>query len=160
MNKHCIMKLLLPLLCLFVLISCDKNDDNNSGPGNKELLTASVWVFDYGGLDANKDGTPEVPFSTLGVGQCLLDNKGTFNADNTGVNDEGLTKCDPMLPQSTNFTWSFANNETNLNIIGSGFFGLSGQFKILALTSTQLGLSKDTTIAPFGSVALVAYLKH
>jgi len=153
------MKYLLSLLCLCFFVSCDK-DDEKTEPTKTELLTTSVWIYDSGGLDTNKDGIPELPFSFLGVQPCLLDNKGTFKSDNTGTNDEGATKCDPALPQSTNFTWSFANNETNLNITGSGFFGLGGQFKILTLTSTSLGLSKDTTIAPFGAVALVAVLKH
>jgi hypothetical protein len=153
------MKYLLSLICLCFLVSCDK-DDNNNQANKKDLLTASVWVYDNGGLDANKDGTAELPFSMLGIQTCMLDNKGTFKTDNTGINDEGPTKCDPMLPQQTTFNWAFANNEANLNITGGGLFSLGGQFKILTLTSTQLGLSKDTTITGFGSVALVAYLKH
>ena len=153
------MKYLLSLLCLCFFVSCDK-DDEKTEPTKKDLLTASVWVYDNGGVDTNKDGTPDLGFSVIGVPACMLDNKGTFKTDNTGINDEGATKCSASLPQQTSFNWAFTNNENNINITGSGLFGLGGDFKILTLTSTSLSLSKDTTIAPLGAVALVAILKH
>jgi len=46
-----------------------------------------------------------------------------------------------------------------MNISGS-VLGLGGQFKIVALTDTKFTLSKDTTISPLGSVALVVNLQH
>jgi hypothetical protein len=73
--------------------------------------------------------------------------------------DAGTTKCDPSDPQSAAITWSFANNETALNIGGAGIIGISGQFKIVTLNETTLALSKDTTYQG-ASTALVVQLKH
>ena len=94
----------------------------------------------------------------------MTDNTGTFNSDGTGTTDEGPTKCDPSIPQTAAFTWQFKNNETEMQVYGSGLFGLGGQFKILELSETKFRLSKDTTLTfpgvPSIPVSLLVQLKH
>ena len=139
-----------------VFAACSKNEKNAT---KTELITASPWKYDNAGMDANKDGS--IDFSiTSQLQACMTDNTLKLNTDGTGMVDEGPTKCDPSAPQSLAVTWSFTSDEANLNLGGGGLFGLSGQFKILTLNATTLKLSKDTTVAPFGAVALVVQLKH
>jgi len=141
--------------------SCsEKNTDPPPPPSNTELLTTGSWKYDNGGIDQDRNGTIDITFEMTGLVQpCVLDNSGTFNANGTGINDEGATKCNPALPQTTPFTWSFANNETSMNVAGSGIFGIGGLFKINTLTSAKLTLSKDTTIMAI-TVGLIVNLKH
>lgn len=151
---------ILTIAACFVFAACSKDKPENTGPTKTELLTSGAWKYESGGADLNKDGTIDLTLETLGlVPACLLDNSATFNADGTGVNDEGATKCDPSLPQTTSFNWSFANNETALNITGSGFAGISGQFKITTLSTTRLTITKDTTVNSIPA-ALIVNLKH
>ena len=145
-------------LCVLV-VACDKDEDN--APTKTELLTSSSWKYDNAGVDIDNNGTIELPFGTGTLPDCLIDNIGTFNSNGTGITDEGPTKCVPTAPQTTTFNWSFQNNETMMNITGSGFAGLSGQFKVLDLTNARLSLSKDTMMAGFPtSVGLILNLKH
>lgn len=151
---------ILTIAICFAFASCSKDSSENNGPTKTELLTSSAWKYESGGADINKDGSIDLTLETLGtIPPCILDNSATFNADGTGINDEGATKCDPSLPQTTSFTWSFANNETALNISGNGFAGISGQFKITTLTSTRLTIAKDTSLNNL-SGTLIVNLKH
>lgn len=150
----------LTMMLGFCFLSCKKDSSENNGPTKTELLTSSAWKYESGGVDVDKNGSIDLSLETLGLAPaCLLDNSATFNADGTGINDEGATKCDPSLPQTTPFNWSFANNETALNISGNGFAGISGQFKITTLTSTRLTIAKDTTMNNM-SGTLIVNLKH
>ena len=83
----------------------------------------------------------------------------TFAANGSGTSDEGLTKCNSADPQSIPFTWSFASNETLININGNAVAGKGGQYKIVSLTSTNLGLSKDTVYLGTPTTFIVN-LKH
>jgi hypothetical protein len=91
---------------------------------------------------------------------CLTDNKITFSRNNTGITDEGASKCNTSDQQTTNFNWSFADNEANLNISNNVFALLNGKSKIVSLTATNFTLSRDTTVPIFNNVALVVSLKH
>lgn len=149
-------------LTALVFSGCDKDDDDdqNNGNQNTTLLTQQTWRFDNAGFDADKNGTIELPLPAGTLQPCLTDNTATFTANGTGTIDEGPTKCDPALPQTTPFNWSFANGETMLNLSGSVIPGTNGgQFKINTLSSTQLSLSKDTVLLG-QSIALVANFKH
>ena len=99
-------------------------------------------------------------FEQTGVFQpCMLDNTGKFNADGSGVADEGATKCNVAAPQTSPFTWSFTNNESMLSVVGGGFFGFGGAFMVKTLTATQLTVSKDTSYMGF-QIKMIANLKH
>ncbi|MFL5808156.1 MAG: hypothetical protein ACJ749_01465 [Flavisolibacter sp.] len=159
------MKYTLCTIAIFLLVSCGKDKDNNQPqqPTKTELISKSSWKYESGGVDQDKNGTFDISFATLGILQpCILDNTATFTANGSGTTDEGTTKCNPSVPQTSPFVWAFANSETAINISGS-IIGLGGQFKILALTDTKLSLSKDTTITLIGPptpVALIVNLQH
>lgn len=158
------MKYFAPLLLLFI-ISCKKSSNNNDNtPSRTTLITTQSWQYENGGIDQDRNGTIDITLEATGQAQpCLLDNTGTFRSDGTGTADEGATKCNPASPQTNTFTWAFANNETTLNITGSGLFGQGGSFAIKGLTTTRLTLAKDTTLTvggtPFNASFLVN-LKH
>ncbi len=149
----------LSLLALAALLfaGCDK--DKNNDPTRTELITASAWQYDNGGVDQDRNGTVDISFSSGILPTCVLDNKANFNANGSGVADEGTTKCQASDPQTSPFTWAFTNNEQNIQLNGTGLFGIGGNFKVTALTSTQLGLQKDTTVSGF-TVSMIVNLKH
>lgn len=166
MYKPNVMKYLFLSLCACCLfIACKKNDDKPKEPTKTELLTSQSWKYESGGVDQNRDGTIDLTFASTGYLQpCILDNTGTFSVNGTGIADEGATKCAPADPQTTAFTWSFQNNETEMNILGPGLFGLGGKFNVKTLTATSLSISKDTIVTfpplPPTNVALIVNLKH
>jgi len=146
----------------FVFFSCDKDDSSSPATttSNTTILTQQSWKFNNAGLDPNKDGTIDQDISSQ-VTACLKDNSVSFASNGSGTVDEGATKCNPTTdPQTVPFTWSFASNETLININGNAIAGKGGQYKIVGLTSTQLSLSKDTTVAIIGATTFVVNLKH
>lgn len=144
------------VICLGFL-SCEKDDSNNT-PTKTALITQSAWKYDDAGADLDKNGSIDFSFTSQ-IPPCVTDNTLTLRTDGTGTVDEGATKCDASDPQTTAVTWSFANNETTLNLGGGGLLGISGQMKIVTLDQTNLTLSKDTTYQGT-QVAFVLKLKH
>ncbi len=156
--KTLFMKYLIPAILAITIVSCDKDKDKE--PTKTEHISSQEWKYHDAGVDNNGDGSIDLSLSGVVLQTCVTDNEASFNANGTGVADEGATKCDAGDPQTTNFSWSFTNNESKINISQNGLFGISGQFDILALDASQFSLKKDTTIVPFGAVALVVKLKH
>lgn len=157
------MKNTFPFLLLAALFSfgCQKdtsNDNTPTTPTNTDIMVQQAWKFNNAGADLDKNGTIDTDISSQ-LQSCSTDNTVTFVKDGTGVLDEGATKCSTTAPQTQAFTWSFANNETALNLAGNAVVGISGQFKILALDATKLSLSKDTTLVGV-PVALIVNFKH
>src|SRR5689334_21372937 len=126
------MKIFSSLLLLIILVlsflSCQKDSHAQSTPTNTDYITTSTWAYDTGGVDADRNGTIDLAVNTSNYTPCRLDNIVTFKKDNTGITDEGATKCSSTDPQTTSFNWSFADNETNLNISGNVFPLLNGKF--------------------------------
>ncbi|MFN2438954.1 MAG: hypothetical protein ABR503_07120 [Chitinophagaceae bacterium] len=145
--------------CL-AFLGCQKDNSGSSAPTKTELITKSSWKYDNAGIDIDKNGVIDIPPPAGTLEACATDNFLLLASNGTGNVDEGPTKCNAGSPQSVALTWSFANNETALNLNGGGVLGINGQFKILELTDIKLSLSKDTTIPFFGPVALIANLKH
>ncbi len=153
----------IPALLLLLSFSwgCQKDSKEEPAPDPKTtLITAAPWKYENAGVDGDRNGSIDVPLLTP-LPACVLDNFLTLSAGGTGSVDEGAAKCDASIPQSTSATWSFASNQTVLNLGGSGLFGVSGQFKIIELSTTRLYLSKDTTLPgrPV-PIALIIQLKH
>lgn len=152
---------------ILLISACNKDDDDKpASPTKTEMLTSQAWKYDNGGVDQDRNGTIDFTFASTGLLQpCILDNTGTFKADGTGTADEGPTKCSTTAPQTSSFTWSFQNNETELSVLGPALFGIGGKFTVKELTSTLLTLSKDTSVViiqglPPTTVGLVVTLKH
>ncbi len=159
MNKN----FLLPVLALTLLTACDKKDpdtDTDTPDPKTVLITSGAWKYESSGIDLDRNGVTDGPLP-VALPACALDNSFTLSANGTGTVDEGAIRCDPALPQTSAATWSFADNQTTLNLNGSGLFGVGGKFKLLELTATKLTLSKDTT--PPGipvTVGLIVQFKH
>lgn len=151
---------LIGLCFCLTLLSCSKEGSNSSAPTKTELITKSSWKYDNAGLDVDKNGVIDIPAPAGTLEDCETDNFLILSANGRGTVDEGPTKCFVGAPQTVPITWAFSNNETILNLNGGGVLGINGQFKIIELTDAKLSLSKDTTISLFGSVALIANLKH
>jgi hypothetical protein len=143
---------------LLICFGCDKDDDDPSDPTRTEIITQSTWKFDNAGIDQDKDGDVDLTITSQ-IPACVADNSFTLATNGTGVLDEGAAKCNASDAQTSPITWSFASNETILNM-SSGFAGIGGQSRILALNNTTLSLTKDTSIAFFGNVAVIVNLKH
>ncbi len=153
-------KFFLLAIFSFVFFSCKKDDSSSPGTttSNTTILAQQSWKFNNAGLDPNKDGTIDTDVSGF-VSACLKDNTVSFAANGSGTSDEGLTKCNSADPQSIPFTWSFASNETLININGNAVAGKGGQYKIVSLTNTNFSLSKDTVYLGT-STTFIVNLKH
>ena len=158
MNKN-----FLPVLALTLLTACDKNDsdtDTDTPDPKTTLITSGAWKYETSGIDVDRNGSLDAPLP-VALPACAIDNSFTLAPNGTGSVDEGATKCDPSLPQTSAATWSFADNQTTLNLNGSGLFGVGGKFKLLELTATRLTLSKDTTAPGLPiTVGLIVQFKH
>lgn len=162
------MKIFSSLFSLMLLsvafLSCQKESGSasNSSSENMNYITTSAWVHESSGVDVDKNGTIDLPLTSAGVKDCQLDNTLTFKKDGTAVADEGATKCNATDPQNSNFNWNFADNEKSLEIKNNVFAALNGKLKIKTLTSTNLTLTKDTTVTSPTTldVTVIVNLKH
>lgn len=160
------MKIFLPLTCLLIVIgfgSCSKSSDPDPVPvpTKTDQISSGAWKYDTGGADIDRNGTIDFQGSAILPG-CLLDNTASFKRDNTGIGDEGATKCNTTDPQSAPFNWNFADAEANLVVSNNIFTILNGKFKIVALSATNFSLTKDTVITAISPqpIALIVNLKH
>jgi len=158
------MKIFSTLLLLAVasasFFSCDKESDQPPAqPTQTDNITASAWVHESSGIDLDKNGTIDLASALAGIPACRLDNVLTFQKGGTATAGEGATKCDAADPSTTNFNWSFADNEKSLVISNNVFTILNGKTNIKTLTATNLTLTKDTVISS-NNVSLIVNLKH
>ncbi|MBC7849194.1 MAG: hypothetical protein H7Y31_05640 [Chitinophagaceae bacterium] len=149
----------LTLICLLAItIAC--SDKDSTPASNTELLSASVWRYDNAGIDTDKNGTTDSPLPPGYVSSCETDNTLKFEADGKGIIDEGASTCTVGDPQSVPFSWTFASGETTINFPSAVFAGISGDVKILKLTSTELHLSKEVSVGLPFDVTVIVQLKH
>jgi hypothetical protein len=158
------MKIFSTALLLFTgfslfLLSCQKDPAPATTSAKTTNITTSAWLYEGGGVDFDKNGSVDYPLPAGTLAACQLDNTLKFNKDNTGVADEGTTKCNASDPQTATFRWNFADNENSLQVNGNLSPVLNGSFKILALTATNFSLSKDTVLSS-QNVAIIVNLKH
>lgn len=119
-------------------ISCGKDNEDPEKTTNKsrtELLTEKAWKVTAVGLDSDKNGTVDAPFNS--VPACELDNTIKFEANGTGLMDEGATRCAAEDPQTSTVAWAFNNGEQILVITGAGDY-LSGSTTIKSISDTKL----------------------
>src|SRR4051812_24157217 len=96
----------LVVLCCISLLACSKSD-NKKPADNVSLITSTKWVYSSAGLDVDNNGTKDTDPPPGVLQSCDTDNTITFKSDNTGVMDEGATKCETSDPQTVAFNWSF-----------------------------------------------------
>lgn len=113
MKTTTIALLLISSLSLAVMISCKKSSVNTVTKSKTELLTQTAWKYDVRGLDENNNGVVDQSENELLY--CQSDDVFTFSSNGTGVYLSGDLQCAPD-DSTTNFTWSFTSNETQLTI--------------------------------------------
>ena len=147
------------LIIFFSFLSCSKKDDNS--PDKKTLLTSSTWKFSSAGLDQNNDGVSEMGLPAGTLQSCDTDNTLLFKSDNTGTVDEGPTKCNVANPQSVPFGWTLINNGESINFTTAIFAGISGDARLVELTSSKLTMSKQITVpGVLIPVRIIIFLIH
>ena len=151
------MKTLLLSAAFISLLSIGCSKDSDDGKSKNELITSASWKFSDAGVDSDRNGDINTSFASS-VNDCLKDNLIVFVSNGTGTVNESANVC-PNASQSTPFTWSFANNESDLTISGNAIAGISGTFKINTLTESMLRLSRDTLVMGF-NVSFVVELSH
>ena len=146
--KSNLYKLFALLIATVAVIACSKKATTKS---NTELLTQGTWKFASAGLDADKNGSVDMEDGTIQA--CDKDNTATFNAGDTGFNDEGATKCDISAPQTKAFTWHFKNAEKDLEFDGK-------TFTILSINDSQLKVYFDSDLGGGNIVRYLLILTH
>ena len=124
--------------------SCEKDDDPSSQKSKEELIAQGSWKF----KSASANGNPYTSFAT-----CQTDNVLDFNINGTGVKDEGSTKCNAADPQSVPYTWTLANNKTEIQLSASLFTDTGTTLTIVSVSETQLVVSVG--VSTVGPVLLV-----
>jgi hypothetical protein len=153
-------KLFIPSIIAIAFFGCKKNDSSSDGtPTKTDVLIQQSWSFNNAGLDPDKNGTIDMDLSSQ-VQSCIKDNTVSFLANGSGTVAEGASKCNSTDPDTLPFTWNFATNDTEIKINGSAIAGKGGTYKIVALTNSQLSLSKDTTVPIIGFTTFIVNLKH
>ncbi len=151
--------LLALVLTGITMASCSKND--SSGPSKTELITSSTWKYKNAGVDVNADGYIDAALPPgYELQSCQTDNTLLLKTDGTGTFDEGATKCDPADAQSTAITWSFKSSETVINFPQAVYGSLSGDVKIVNLTSSSLILAKTVNIGGSSTVDIIVEMTH
>jgi|SRR5688572_22574528 len=131
---------LLAALCFTILFftNCDKTDE--ALPTNTDHLTKASWKFSSAKASGIGDVTAQVP-------ACFKDNTMTFAIGGTGTISEGANVCSSPAPAT--FTWTFQNNESQINLSVPIISGGSTVFTIVTLNDATLVVSQMMTIAPY-----------
>ena len=121
MKKHKILTLLALLASLSVFFTaCSEEPETVATPApsktNTQIITSSPWTLTQ--IRGSGDNGATWTDVTAFFDACELDNTWSFGTDGKITVDEGPTKCDPQDPQTDTMPWSFANNETKINIDG------------------------------------------
>ena len=100
--------LLLAFFSTSILISCQKDKEEEPAPPTKKELLSNKWkVSDV----KNAGGTSVIDFPVPQI-VCLKDNIFTLKTDDTYTIDEGAVACEPSTAQSG--TWKLTDNETKI----------------------------------------------
>ena len=157
--KPAVSKILAFTLLLLSAASCKKSGSDAPAAKSKTVLLTQVsWKIQSVALDADKNNVADPNGDlTSSLRACQMDNVYSFKSDNTGVMDEGASKCDINDPQTKAFTWLFKNNETTL----SGTYGLgNNDASIVSMDDTTLVITYDDNFGTPTSYHLLATFKH
>jgi hypothetical protein len=146
--------LIMAVVAALFLTNCSKESDPDpvKAKTKTELLTASPWKatsitispgIDFGGGVLITDFFAQME-------SCEKDDLTKYDANKTGVYDDGATKCDPKDPQTNTFTWSFDLSETKITEDGE-------TLDIEELTETTLKYSLVMDGADLGGTAGIKY---
>ena len=135
------------------MFGCKK--ESNS-PSTLDLITSDTWKF-------NRATASGINVTTL-IDACIRDNTITFtraSSGNTGVVDEGATKCNAAAPQTIPFTWTFDANFNRIVLTGSVVLlpGGSNEFTVVRASATELVLSQNVTITGVSQLVEATFTK-
>ncbi|MDP3930268.1 MAG: hypothetical protein Q8R57_14700 [Bacteroidota bacterium] len=114
--------LILSAIAFFIVSSCKKKMDEQI-PETKtpvvtktDLISAKAWKLTAVTVSPGifLQGGPLITDFYPYIENCKKDDNQRFNLGGKGIIDEGASKCNPEDPQTEEFSWAFANNETKL----------------------------------------------
>lgn len=133
----------LPLLLAVALTAC-KKEEAPAPPSNTELLTAKNWrLTAYTNTVISTSGNTTTDLYAAEP-PCARDNFMTYKPDKTLAFDEGPTKCNPLVQQTTSLSWAWQDDETTLAHIaytnpGTGPTGVATfKYQVVELTASTL----------------------
>jgi hypothetical protein len=127
---------LFSFITVLLFTQCSKDD--TPAPTKTDYITKGSWKFERA-IANGTDVSSQIP-------ACFKDNTMTFATNGSGTISEGTTACVPPAP--SDFTWSFQNNETLLNLSTPLVSGGSGIFSLINVNDVNLTLSQNMTIPP------------
>jgi hypothetical protein len=130
MKKNPFTRTLMAAFVILVLsVSCKKDP----ALSKKDMITGKwkpIANTISPGVDWDFDGDIDTDIYSI-LDACEKDNFSLFNANGTGEENEGATKCDATDPQTYSFSWSLKNNDAVLVVDGD-------EFTIEQLTETTM----------------------
>jgi hypothetical protein len=141
----------LPVVLAGIFAGCTKKTDDK--PTKEDQIAAITWKFSK----ATTSGTDVSSF----IQACYKDNTIRFtkaSPQNTGLLNEGGTKCNAADPQERTFTWVYDDSFQKLTVTGTGgavtiLPGGSNEFTLVRVSAAELVLSQNVTL--LGSTQLV-----
>lgn len=129
------------------IVSCKKETPTPTPvPTKTELITGKNWMLTSYVMD-------NVEYYDQ-IASCQQDNLTIFNANNTVTIDEGLTKCDPLAPQTSDGgAWSFNPTETLITLDGS-------EYELEILNSTTLKIKNTAQVGGMPSISTIIFTKQ
>ena len=135
----------LLLLLAGALTAC-KKEEATPPPSKTDLLTAKNWrltAYTTTAISTSGNTTTDMYAAEP---PCSRDNFMTFKQDKTLVFDEGPTKCNPAVQQTTSIPWAWQDDETTLaytisTTSGTGQTGIATfKYQVVELTANSLHL--------------------
>jgi hypothetical protein len=126
------------------LVACKK--DKPAEKTKLEMLTSGQWKITE--IYLAKDTVVALDYYST-MEECVKDNFFTFNSNFSITSDEGATKCDNSVAQTTtDGKWTLSNSDKTFTIEESKILPISGNLSmsVSQLDNSTLKLSKDTTI--------------
>jgi hypothetical protein len=144
---HKITSALLVLGLGITVVSCKKETPTPTPvPTKTELITGKNWMLTSYLID-------NVEYYDQ-IASCQQDNLTIFNTNNTVTIDEGLTKCDPLDPQTSyGGAWYFNPTETLMFLDGS-------EYELEVLNSTTLKIKNTAQIGGVTSISTIIFTKQ
>ena len=128
------------------VVSCKKETPTPTpAPTKTELITGGNWMLTSYVMD-------NVEYYDQ-IASCQQDNLTIFNTNNTVTIDEGLTKCDPLDPQTSyGGAWSFNATETLITLDCS-------EYELEILNSTTLKIKNTVVNGGMTSISTIIFTK-
>ena len=141
------------IAAIFMLSSCQEDDNLPVIKTKTQLITKSAWSFDKA-FQGTTDVSAQVPI-------CYKDNIVSFTSSTNGTVLNPVPCTPPPDNTPTAFTWSFTSGETVLSLNAALFPGGSNSFSIVTLSETSLVISQDVIIPPLTTPTnVIFHYKH